>query len=139
MSQPIAGSSYTVQSGDSLWSIAERAYGDGSLSQEIYEANSQVIGSDPNLISPGMKLYLLAHPLNARTYLTPQSCTVTIATLNIRAKPTTESAITASYAQGTVLNFIQVVEGEPVNGNPYWGHSMQGHYYWMGGTNWQKS
>ena len=35
---------------------------------------------------------------------------------------------------GTVLNFVQVVIGENVAGNPRWGHSQQGHYFWLGGT-----
>ena len=30
---------YTVASGDSLWKIAERFYGDGNLCQEIINAN----------------------------------------------------------------------------------------------------
>jgi LysM repeat protein len=135
MSQPIPGSSYTVQQGDTLASIARQAYGDESLWQEIYNANKQVIGDNPNLIYPGTKLYLLANPQQARVYLTAQSCTVTVASLNVRDRPTAESTRVASYSQGTVLNFIEVIESESVNGNPYWGRSTQGHYFWLGGTN----
>jgi hypothetical protein len=138
MSQPIPGSSYTVQQGDTLSSIAQRAYGDANLWQEIYNANTQVIGDNPNLISIGMRLYLLTNPQRALVYLTTQHCTVTVASLNVRLRPTTESSITANHSQGTVLNFIEVLEGESVNGNPYWGHSTQGHYFWMGGTTWQR-
>ena len=133
-SQPTAGSSYIVQQGDALSSIAERAYGDQSLWQEIYNANIQVIGNDPNLIKPSTTLYISANPQSARVYLTTQSCAVTVPSLNIRNRPTSESTVVASYPHGTVLNFIEVIENETVDGNPYWGHSTQGHYFWMGGT-----
>lgn len=49
---------YTVQAGDSLWSIAERFYGDGNQWPRIYNANLKVIGSDPNLIRPGEQLFI---------------------------------------------------------------------------------
>ncbi len=62
-------------------------------------------------------------------------CTVTVDELNIRAQPTSQSALVATYPRGTVLNFVEVVNGENVDGNPRWGHSEQGHYYWLGGTN----
>ncbi|MGW6257611.1 NlpC/P60 family protein [Streptomyces sp. NPDC055085] len=41
---------YTVVSGDYLWKLAERYYGNG---HRIYDANKETIGSDPNLIFPG--------------------------------------------------------------------------------------
>lgn len=44
-----------VQSGDTLWGIAERAYGSGARYTEIFEANREVI-EDPDLIFPGQKL-----------------------------------------------------------------------------------
>ena len=123
------GTSYTVQQGDTLSGIAERAYDDGSEASwmKIYNANRDVIGNDPNLIQPGEVLQIPA--------LTPQTCTVTVASgLNIRSAPKSESTLIASYPPGTVLNYIEVVNGENVGGNPRWGHSQQGHYFWMGGT-----
>lgn len=50
---PLADTTYTVVSGDTLWGIAQRHYGDGSLWPTIYEANIDVIGANPNLIFPG--------------------------------------------------------------------------------------
>lgn len=46
---------YTVESGDSLWAISERLYGDGNQWNRIYEANRDTI-KDPDLIQPGWVL-----------------------------------------------------------------------------------
>ncbi|MBV9691759.1 MAG: LysM peptidoglycan-binding domain-containing protein [Ktedonobacteraceae bacterium] len=124
------GSIYKVQSGDTLSGIAQRAYGDGSEAswRRIYNANTQVIGKDPNLLRPGQVLYIpLLHP-------TRTLCTVTVDLLNIRAEPTSQSTLVDSYPRGTVLNFVEIVGGEDVQDNPRWGHSEQGHYFWLGGT-----
>lgn len=43
---------YTIKSGDTLWDIATRYYGDGSQYNKIYNANRNVI-SNPDLIYPG--------------------------------------------------------------------------------------
>jgi LysM repeat protein len=127
---PTPGSYYTVQPGDTLSSIAQQAYGDSNQWQIIYDANKQVIGNDPNVIFPGQVLFI--PPL---TPPPPKTCMVTAAQgLNVRAAPTSQSALIASYPKGTVLNYIEVVHGETVDGNPNWGHSEQGHYFWMGGT-----
>ena len=130
MAQAMPGATYTVQPGDSLFSIAQQAYGDGNQWHKIYDANKQVIGNDPNLIRPGEVLYI-----PGITPQQPKTCKVTAANgLNVRAASTSQSALIASYPAGTVLNYIEVVNGENVAGNPRWGHSEQGHYYWMGGT-----
>ena len=57
---PTRGSSYTVRAGDTLSGIAQRAYGDQSQWQKIYNANHQVIGANPNVIVPGQVLYIPA-------------------------------------------------------------------------------
>lgn len=44
---------YTVESGDTLWAIAERFYGDGSKYQVIAAASGV---SNPDLIQPGQVL-----------------------------------------------------------------------------------
>ena len=46
---------YEVQKGDSLWKIAQNAYGDGNRHPDIFEANKEVI-QNPDLIFPGQML-----------------------------------------------------------------------------------
>ncbi|MEU0567866.1 LysM peptidoglycan-binding domain-containing protein [Nonomuraea sp. NPDC005983] len=53
---PAAPSSHAVGGGQTLESIAQQVYGDGSRWREIYEANRDVIGSDPNALRPGTRL-----------------------------------------------------------------------------------
>ena len=55
MTATALASSYTVESGDCLWLIAQELLGDGNRWTEIYEANKDVI-SDPNLIYAGQAL-----------------------------------------------------------------------------------
>ena len=50
-----AEQTYTVESGDSLWAIAERYYGDGSQWSRIYEANRDQL-DNPDVIQPGQVL-----------------------------------------------------------------------------------
>ena len=46
---------YIIEKGDSLWKIAEKAYGSGIKYKEIFEANREVI-EDPDKIFPGQKI-----------------------------------------------------------------------------------
>ena len=46
---------HTVVSGDTLWAIAEKVYGNGSRYPEIFEANQPML-TDPDLIFPGQVL-----------------------------------------------------------------------------------
>jgi len=48
---------YTVQSGDTLWKIAEQMYGNGSKYMKIFEANSDLL-EHPDQIFPGQKLVI---------------------------------------------------------------------------------
>ncbi len=48
-----AARTYTVESGDTLWAIAERFYGDGNRYQAIADASGV---SNPDLIQPGQVL-----------------------------------------------------------------------------------
>lgn len=74
-------------------------------------------------------------PASTETPASPKTCKVKVASgLNVRAAPTTHSALVAYYLPGTVLNLVQVVKGENIGGNSHWGLSKQGHYFWLGGT-----
>ena len=46
---------YVIQKGDSLWKIAEKAYGNGAKYTAIFEANREVI-KDADKIFPGQKI-----------------------------------------------------------------------------------
>ncbi|MGZ3447491.1 MAG: LysM peptidoglycan-binding domain-containing protein [Myxococcaceae bacterium] len=47
---------YTVRSGDSLSKIAKSLLGDAKKWRLLYEANKDVVGSNPDLIKPGQVL-----------------------------------------------------------------------------------
>jgi nucleoid-associated protein YgaU len=51
-----SGETYEVQSGDTLLSIAQQYYGDPTLWRQIYDANKDTIGTDPDKLQVGMKL-----------------------------------------------------------------------------------
>ena len=53
-SAPEAGF-HKVEKGDTLWAVAEKAYGDGSKYMVIFEANKPML-SHPNKIYPGQLL-----------------------------------------------------------------------------------
>lgn len=54
---PKSTGSYVVQSGDTLWAIAKKHYGDGDQYAKILNANKDKI-KNANLIYPGQKLVL---------------------------------------------------------------------------------
>ena len=58
-SEPQTGSTYTVQSGDCLWSISQRFYGTGTRWNVIYEANKSII-QKPGFIQIGQILEIPA-------------------------------------------------------------------------------
>lgn len=51
------GRTYTVQSGDSLWAIAEKMYGSGGKYMKIFEANTDLL-DNPDKIFPGQELVI---------------------------------------------------------------------------------
>ena len=58
--EPAAGAeprTYSVVRGDTLWKIAEQAYGDGAQYTKIFEANRDQL-DDPDRIFPGQKLVI---------------------------------------------------------------------------------
>jgi LysM repeat protein len=56
--EPRPGQEYTVQPGDTLWGIAQRAYNDPEDWDTIYDANKGIVGNNPNLIYPGQRLQI---------------------------------------------------------------------------------
>lgn len=54
-----SGQNYTVRSGDCLWNIAKRFFGNGSQYTKIYNANRDKI-KNPNLIYPNQVLWIPA-------------------------------------------------------------------------------
>lgn len=54
--EPTSPQTYTVAKGDCLWNIAKKFYGNGAKYTDIYNANKNVIGGNPNQIYPGQVL-----------------------------------------------------------------------------------
>lgn len=54
-SEPVQ-STYTVKSGNSLWSISKSLSGNGANWKALYEVNREVIGNNPDRIYPGQIL-----------------------------------------------------------------------------------
>lgn len=57
---PQGGEFYTIVSGDCLWNIAKRYYGDGSRWPVIWDANKPMRSGNPNLIFPGEVIFVPA-------------------------------------------------------------------------------
>ena len=55
-----ATKTYTVKSGDTLSDIAESEMGDANRWRELYEANKDAVGDDPDMIHPGLELKIPA-------------------------------------------------------------------------------
>ena len=55
--QDPGASTWEVRPGDTLWSIAEQAIGDGTLWPALYRANRDQI-KDPALLHPGQRLHV---------------------------------------------------------------------------------
>jgi nucleoid-associated protein YgaU len=52
----VQATTYTVQKGDTLWSIAQQHLGDGASWAVIYGQNADIIGDNPDLIFPGQTI-----------------------------------------------------------------------------------
>ena len=65
------GQTYTVQKDDSLWSLAERFYGEGRRWQKIYDANRDVVPS-PSIVPVGTVLVIPAAEPASATALAPR-------------------------------------------------------------------
>jgi LysM repeat protein len=86
---------YVVQAGDTLWSMAQRFYGNPLLWSRIYYANQSQI-HDPNLIDQGQKLTI------------PQAGTTSPATNSAAATRSRASAVPAQASSpSSVTGYIQ--------------------------------
>lgn len=56
--KPLVDQVYTVKSGDGLVAITKKLTGNTARWRELYENNIVIIGNNPNIIKPGMKLIL---------------------------------------------------------------------------------
>lgn len=89
---PKQETTYTVKSGDTLWNISKKFYGNGSLYPAIYEANKDKI-SNPNLIFPNQILDIPNQtPNDPEETATVQEQTITI--------PSEETAKTVTTKHG---------------------------------------
>lgn len=54
------GKTYTVKSGDTLSGIAESEMGNANRWRELYAANKDAVGDNPDMIHPGLELTIPA-------------------------------------------------------------------------------
>ena len=94
---------YVVQAGDSLWSIAQRFYGNPLMWSHIYYANQSQI-HDPNEIYPGQELTI---PHTGTTSVTTNANSVTTNAASAAPAEASSPSSVTSYiqqaAQGTGL------------------------------------
>ncbi len=92
---PVAGSTYVVSEGDDLWSISEKAYGDGYMWNEIAQANNL---TNPDNVPAGTELQLPEKETQEDTQPTEVPATATTApTVATTPVPTgTEGSLTGT-------------------------------------------
>jgi nucleoid-associated protein YgaU len=56
----MARRTYTVKAGDTLSDIAQAEMGDANRWPELYAANKEAVGTNPDMIHPGLKLEIPA-------------------------------------------------------------------------------
>lgn len=95
---------YTVQDGDSLWSIAKYFYGDGSKHYVIYDANKKVIGGNPSLIKTGQVLTIPGVDSNAYKNAKPIQSTGTSEDTNSSETPISKLPQDENIVQITLVN-----------------------------------
>lgn len=87
---------YTVQTGDSLWSIAQKFYGTGYKWTDIYQANAGQLG-DPNVIQVGQRL-AIPHP----------SATAVTASQHAAVSHAAPAAVTAAPVQSNPQYYFEL-------------------------------
>lgn len=89
-SQKTTADSYTVASGDSLWAICKKFYGDGSLAYKLATANGI---TNPDLIYPGQVLTLPAAEELEALSATASTSTAAVQETEAEARSAVRSAI----------------------------------------------
>lgn len=95
--------SYTVEEGDSLWSIAKEQLGSGTYWTKIYEANKDTI-KNPDLIYAGQVLEI---PDNAENAGRPAPDSVTPASGNGTTTPTENATASETFARTTQYGMVK--------------------------------
>lgn len=102
---------YTVEPGDTLWSIAAALYGSGYVYPTIISRNNI---SDPGNISPGMKLYL--PPIPGTTFVpTIQNPALTASDFGISAND-----FKISHGQTRTIGVALILPGSPLYALKAW-------------------
>ncbi|PKL48135.1 MAG: hypothetical protein CVV42_10780 [Candidatus Riflebacteria bacterium HGW-Riflebacteria-2] len=102
---------YRVKSGDSLYNICEKYYGNGGMWQHIIKYQASSIAATPNLIFPGQ---LIALPRGLATSTATSSTTSTSQSSNTSSSTSTSSTTSTDTA--------------PFNGNESWQENFQQDY-----------
>lgn len=110
-----AARTYAVKSGDTLTAIAQQLYGDGSRWRAIYEANRNVIGSNPNLIRPSQKLVVPALQSNGGKTPTKPS---TQQIYTVRSGDTLSAIALEFYGDGNLWPVLYSANRSLIGSNP---------------------
>lgn len=105
MAQAAIGQTVTVQSGDSLYSIAQTHLGNGTAWSELCAENSELLGGDCNRLTPGMVLIL---PGQAEAAAEPTPV-VEVAPTPV-VEPVAEPAVAQTPTQDAAYNFSTLEE-----------------------------
>jgi len=93
---------YTVKPGDNLWDIAKNQMGDATKWGDLYKANQDIIGSNPDLIRPGQELTIdtgAADPASSQLSSAGTNAGSTTGT-NLAQAPAAHGAAAPSQAGG---------------------------------------
>ena len=104
-----AGDTYTVAPGDSLWKIAKKVYGKGSLWKVIYEANRKLLPK-PGALKVGMKLIVPPAPARAAKSPAAPASAPAVKEKENRSAAASKKAKTsrkAAWDEVEVINFFE--------------------------------